>query len=229
MKTLLSAILILAASASAIPMIYTFTGAVPGEGQGVIDDRNKSGLYWSNGISYGQQFQYSLEIDLDRAGEINYPEGSVGMAAQGAPGNSTYFAAYSSGDLFADLFHGSYYIPGDSAASYTPPFTEILQNYGVDYEGQNGSKATVNPNHWGDIAISSADKSAKDWAIGDGFYLSQTVQNPLFVEFRASLRGDVVLTGVAPAVPEPGSIFLMSMGLAFLGLFGIKGIKSRRA
>lgn len=210
---------LLAILANSAPLVYTFSGNVPGEGSGVIDDRagqGGSGLYWSNNISYGEAFEYKLLIDFDRPGDVIQADGSITPTIQaGNPAYTFFFADYISGDLFPDLYNGRY----DSLAVNAPPLHQSIDQFGVNILAQSRSLIYVDPSHWTSLYIRSLNEFAGGWNVGDTLSLQETIQDPRFVEFLTDFGAKVVLTDISPmSVPEPNQLITFSLGIIFVAM-----------
>jgi hypothetical protein len=222
---------LLATLANSTPLVYTFSGIVPGEGSGVIDDRVYSGLAWSNNVSYGEPFEYKILVDFDRPGNVIQSDGSVTLTEQaGNPAYTFFHAEYISGDLFPDLFHGTYRIPGDSLASYTKPMYPTMDQFGVDILSSSVGLIYVAPSYWTNIHFHSTTEFGEAWKVGETFSIQELIQNPLFIEYGASFNANVVLTDISPmSVPEPNQLITFALGIIFAPvLFGKRCIFKNR-
>jgi hypothetical protein len=220
MKYALWVLIFSAKCAISSPMIYTFAGAVDESDSNIIDDRASSGLLYSNNIHYNTVIEYKILIDFDRLGEtIHFSNGTTTVNPDPAPNYQAFYAQYISGDPFIDLFHGTYYIPGDSAASYTASFSKTGTNVGVNDIREQNSRLYANINEWSNLTIRSTTPYAQDWEVGDIFTSLQSVQNPEYMEHPGELGVKVYLKDISPTpIPEVSELFAFAVGLSLMGI-----------
>ncbi len=220
MKNLLLLIIVVGINISfAVPLVYTFSGVITSN-----TDYDASGLLRANNIQSGESLEYKMLVDFERNGEFVGSDGSLQYYNEADYGNiyDLYFSKYLSGTPFVDLINGNHYRP-TLEESYSPPH-ELIRNVGLNvvanFNGPIKSRLFSNPSPYGALTLTSYNSYFNEMQIGDSLVMRENTGNPYFIETNASIGGTLILSSIetynAPAVPEPSSAIMISIGFVMM-------------